>query len=416
MLSREQQRLCGLKLDGKPRLVRGVAGSGKSVVLAHWLVQTVRRLEDRPETRIWAVYANRSLGRLLADSIELAWRQLNCLTPFPWQRVNLSHVKDIFEKLLPSAQLSLEPFHFDYDRAAEEFLVRKAHSEITPLCHALFVDEAQDMGPNALRLLLSLVGKAEAGDENSRAANIFYDNAQNIYGRGTPKWSELGLDMRGRSTVMKESFRSTTPIMEFALNVLYRLHPQALDANHRDLVARGLIEQAQRGESDWWCVRHTHIHGPKPTFRQYDTIDQEFAAIARHLRHLIVEEHVQPADICLLYNGKHIAERLQTRVAPKLADLNVELAVQTSRAFDRGSHKLLATTPNSFKGYDCEIVLIPAADHYAAKERGVLAHSLYVAMTRARSLLALYAAAKGTPAATQIRSAIRSCIEMQSMP
>ncbi len=43
VFSAEQQRLCELRLDGKPRLVRGVAGSGKTVVLAHWLARTVRR-------------------------------------------------------------------------------------------------------------------------------------------------------------------------------------------------------------------------------------------------------------------------------------------------------------------------------------------------------------------------------------
>ena len=51
--------------------------------------------------------------------------------------------------------------------------------------------------------------------------NLFYDNAQNIYDRGMPKWSDLGVDLRGRSTVMHESFRSTQPITEFALNVHY---------------------------------------------------------------------------------------------------------------------------------------------------------------------------------------------------
>lgn len=54
VLSQEQERLCGLELDGKPRLVRGVAGSGKTVVLAHWLMQTVQRLENESNVRIMA--------------------------------------------------------------------------------------------------------------------------------------------------------------------------------------------------------------------------------------------------------------------------------------------------------------------------------------------------------------------------
>lgn len=35
-------------MDGKPRLVRGVAGSGKTIVLAHWLQKTVKQLMEKP--------------------------------------------------------------------------------------------------------------------------------------------------------------------------------------------------------------------------------------------------------------------------------------------------------------------------------------------------------------------------------
>src|SRR5690606_25428420 len=132
--------------------------------------------------------------------------------------------------------------------------------------------------------------------------NIFYDNAQNIYGRRTPTWSELGLDMRGRSTVMKESFRSTKPIAEFALNVLYRLQPPESNPDHKEMVARGLIERAERNGTDWWTVRFNQIDGPKPTFHQYTNLDEEFEAIAAYCRKLIEVEGVQPSDICLLYN------------------------------------------------------------------------------------------------------------------
>ena len=51
VMSLEQQRLCGLKMDGKPRLVRGVAGSGKTVVLAHWLQKTLSGSRASPTSR-----------------------------------------------------------------------------------------------------------------------------------------------------------------------------------------------------------------------------------------------------------------------------------------------------------------------------------------------------------------------------
>ena len=56
----------------------------------------------------------------------------------------------------------------------------------------------------------------------------------------------------------------------------------------------------------------------------------------------------------------------------------------------RSPGTVLATTPHSFKGYDAEVIVIPAADRFYAKDKGVLANELYVAMTRARSILALF--------------------------
>lgn len=53
--------------------------------------------------------------------------------------------------------------------------------------------------------------------------------------------------MRGRSSVMQESFRSTKPITEFALNVLYRLQPSEKGGDHAELTDRGLIERIDRG-------------------------------------------------------------------------------------------------------------------------------------------------------------------------
>lgn len=411
VLSHEQERLCTLELDGKPRLVRGVAGSGKTVVLANWLMQTVRRLKGQQNIRIWAVFANRSLQSLIGDSIQSAWEKEADGDPFPWDRVSLRHIREILDVLLREVGLSSHSFGFEYDDAATAYLRHKSVENIKPRCDALFIDEAQDMGPNTLKLLTGIVRKADDTDENSRSVNIFYDNAQNIYGRRTPTWSELGLDMRGRSTVLKESFRSTKPITEFALNVLYRLQPPERNPDHKELVTRGLIERTVRNGTDWWIVRFNQIDGPQPSFRQYMNLDQEFEAIADYCRELIEVEGVQPSDICVLYNGKNIKYRLETQVAPRLADLGVEFSVQTNKPFERSNRILLATTSHSFKGYDSEVVIIPAADQYTANDKGVLANNLYVAMTRARSILTIFAQKMNNQYAGQLYEVLEDCLD-----
>lgn len=50
---------------------------------------------------------------------------------------------------------------------------------------------------------------------------MFYDDAQNLFGRVRPNWRAVGLNVSGRSAVMTRCFRNTRPVVEAAFNVLY---------------------------------------------------------------------------------------------------------------------------------------------------------------------------------------------------
>ncbi len=55
---------------------------------------------------------------------------------------------EILDVLLPEAGLSMSSFGFEYDDAAAAYLSRTPIKDIKPRCDALFIDEAQDMGPS----------------------------------------------------------------------------------------------------------------------------------------------------------------------------------------------------------------------------------------------------------------------------
>ncbi len=410
VLSHEQQRLCALKMDGRPRLVRGVAGSGKTVVLAHWMMQTIRRTWHQPEYVIWAVYGNRSLEGLIRECIQSAWEKESGGREFPWQRVYLLHVNDILRQLLSEQRLSLE-VNFDYDRVSSRLLQATEVGGIQPRCDALFLDEAQDMGPNTIRLLNELVRPSEAESDGSRAINIFYDNAQNIYRRGTPAWGSLGISMRGRSTIMKESFRSTCPITELALNVLLRLQPPEKNADHAEMLSLGLIETAERDGQPWWNVCFNQIDGPLPELRVRDSRESEFEATATYLENLITKEHVRPDDICLIYNSQNIRRRIENQLMPRLRLIGVDVSLQVNSTFQRSRKTLLATTANSYKGFDAEIVVIPGVDQFTAESAGILANNLYVAMTRARSILTMFTHTNVQGKNREIVHTITACLQ-----
>jgi hypothetical protein len=412
VMSKEQQRLCGLNMDGKPRLVRGVAGSGKTLVLAHWLQKTVQKLSDNPDARVWAVYANRSLRPLIAHTIEEAWRADGDTGRSPLERVQLLHVKDLLQDLFREVSLCWRGDPWDYDAQAAEYLKHRPFEQVKPRCHAMFIDEAQDMGPDTLKLLSALVEPTDPADPKARAVNIFYDDLQNIYGRKRPTWSEMGLDMRGRSTVMKESFRSTKPLTEFALNVLYRLQPPGANPDHKELIDSGLIEQVSRKNGSWWDVRFSQVEGPTPIFKKYHSLNEQVSAIAEQVFRWVEKEAVRPCDIRILSNDKYHGETIAEKTSALLTQIGANALFRAGQSFDSDDRTVIVTTSQSFKGYDAEIVVIGGVERFIAQKQ-ILPNNLYVAMTRARSVLAIYGyqQAKPRPEAATLVATVEKCLD-----
>lgn len=384
VLSAEQESLCALAMDGRPRLVRGVAGSGKTFVLAYWAAKLLA--EDKRRSAL-IVYANAALRGLLGKMIGDAWQEFSDKGPVPWERIRLSHVSKLFGTVLEENGLPSDPtvYGFDWNAMAEAILAIPELS-IEPVADALFLDEAQDFGQKALRLLLEFTEPTGADDGVERTAMIFYDNAQNIYERPIPRWSELGLDMRGRSRVMKESHRSTRPIAECALNVLARLVDLEKDDDHLELLTKKLIVLETRDSRPWYAVRFNQADGPHPDFRRFPSRDAELAEVATRLQRWIVDERVRPRDLAIIVNSREFGQRAAAHFDAALAPSGVGATFISGAELDRDDKKILVTTPHSFKGYDAEIVICLAADLFASRGNP-LASNLYVAMTRARSLL-----------------------------
>lgn len=81
----------------------------------------------------------------------------------------------------------------------------------------------------------------------------------------------------------------------------------------------------------------------------------------------------------------------------------------------RRANTLLATTPHSYKGYESEVVIIPCVDLYVAPEGKLVANGLYVAMTRARSLLAIYGINGGSEASKRVTGSIAACVATRTL-
>jgi superfamily I DNA/RNA helicase len=132
-----------------------------------------------------------------------------------------------YRALLDAENLS-EPE--DAYRHAREMLAAKA---IVLPYRTIVVDEAQDLGAEAFRLISAL---APLVDGKSSADSLFIvgDAHQRIYGRKA-SMSKCGIDVRGRSRKLKVCYRTSDEIRRWAVAVMQGVTVDDLDESTDDL-------------------------------------------------------------------------------------------------------------------------------------------------------------------------------------
>jgi hypothetical protein len=128
----------------------------------------------------------------------------------------------------------------------------------------VLIDEAHDFEPEWLSLAVKMV------NPNTKAFMIAYDDMQAIYkGRRRPVRSQLGIEAKGRTRVLKVNYRNTVQILGFARRIAEEVvGAPGVAANDEDPVL--IPEDAGR-------------QGVKPQVRRWVSIEAEGHAIAEWL-------------------------------------------------------------------------------------------------------------------------------------
>ncbi|MBN2492891.1 MAG: AAA family ATPase [Planctomycetes bacterium] len=412
-LSEEQQKLATSDWRGGPRLIRGVAGSGKTVVLAAHLA---RRLAgsvpeqgrlftergDRPE-RCLAVCFNRTLVPYIRQKIEAAYRQRKgAELPEGW--VEVTHFNQLLHRLHHKGLWKYRPVAEDgedpvAERAAGYLSDLEYSRQNSPglveefLYDAIYVDEAQDLHPDEIRLLSRLCRPLAAGE--LAEIYLFYDDAQNLYGRPRPTWESLGVKLKGRSHVMVECHRNTRQIVEPALNVLLgATAPEGIRVQTRQFADTNYLEkerQVLERDGELWRVGFAARQGPWPQLHLAEDAEGEEIALLRRLRWLIEDEDVAPEDILVLGLRRERLRRLAGQLRGNLAVQDIRLPFETEQKDDPISRRgcLTLSTVNSAKGYDAFCVLLVSTNEFGPDRESRAA--FYLACTRAREHLDVFA-------------------------
>jgi hypothetical protein len=239
-----------------------------------------------------------------------------------------------------------------------------------PYSHVV-ADEAQDLSPAQLNFLRSLVAKGD--DDITLAADI----GQRIYRRPF-SWLTTGMDVRGRASRLRVSYRSTRQILNMADRVVL---PPASEGQE-DLVRDAVAVRA----------------GPKPKLMKCASLAEEAEAVASWIRACLADG-IPAAQIAIFARTNMMVERVGAKAARLAGTKWVEL--KDEREPDGDS--IMIGTIHAAKGLEFRAVavigcgrdLIPLASVLtatASARDAALAEAserqlLYVALTRARDLL-----------------------------
>jgi superfamily I DNA and RNA helicase len=159
-------------------------------------------------------------------------------------------------------------------------------------------------------------------------------------------------------------------------------------------------------------VRFNQVEGPTPIFKKYRSLDKQVAAVTEQIVWWIREDNVKPGDICILCNDNHFKEQIRESLTPRLHEIQANIISEPGTGWSRDDRSVVASTSHSFKGYDSEIVVVAGLERFIGQGQ-ILANNLYVAMTRARSILAVYAYAHQNPNAQtkQLLTTFQDCLD-----
>jgi superfamily I DNA/RNA helicase len=225
-----------------------------------------------------------------------------------------------------------------------------------------FVDESQDLTAVDLKALKLMC---------SRGVIMAGDAGQAIYGLGSP-YKRAGIDISGRTKILRTDFRTTCPIHDLA-------------EKYRELCGPDV-----EGES---VFTHAFREGPSPELYRAATREELLKLLAEKVSLFIDKLGYDPENITILAPGKAEVAAIQDRLGRR----GIKSANIRDDSFSFTTEGLVrVSTLHSSKGLDFPVVLLylpslPTGGEYDEKSSDSLARNLiYVAMTRAMDNLNVF--------------------------
>ena len=356
-----QQEQLARNLGGGHRVIHGVAGSGKTLILGYRCMQLAESMSKPTLVLCYNIsLAARLRGFIAAKGLE--------------EKVRVHHFHEWCGEMLRSYHVELEAGEAPMWERQVTSVIRGVEHGFVPRGQygAVLIDEGHDFEPEWLKLVVQMV------DPETDSFLLLYDDAQSIYQKKSGlgfALSSVGVKAAGRTTILRLNYRNSREILKFAYDFAKgSLGPATADDDHIPL-----IEPATAGTT-----------GPKPVFR---LDDQEESYAVRCVKRWL-DKGVPANEIAVVYlnhrSGKTVSQRLN---AEGVDHLWMEKS-NNKKAYDAAADKVTVVTAQSSKGLEFQAVVVIGVGELDDTEAEAADQTrlLYVAMTRAKRQLAVTAA------------------------
>jgi hypothetical protein len=350
-----QQEQLARSLGEGHRIIHGVAGSGKTMILGY-RAQHLAKLMTKP---VLVLCFNVALAARL--EFMMAKQGLR-------EKVTAKSFHGWCRQQLLTYQMPLPENGNRFHERLVEAVIRGVDRGQIPRAQygAVLIDEAHDFDPEWLKLIVRMI------DPETNALLVLYDDAQSINqskSRLGFSFADVGIQARGRTTILKLNYRNTAEVMAVAC----KFAREVLSAKEADEDGIPLVVPETAGR-----------RGDQPRIVGFTDAGRELAYIASELRSI----HRSGTP------WKHMAVLFRTnqhgdRIAQYLGRADIPASLSKRIDPDEDTVKLL--TFHSSKGLEFPVVFIPFLESmpYMREDVPGEAKLLYVGMTRAMERLML---------------------------
>lgn len=357
----QQEQLARSMGEGH-RVIHGVAGSGKTLILGYRCLHLAQAVA-KP---ILVLCFNITLAARLRSFIAEKGIEEN---------VQVHHFHEWCGRQLKTYNVDLVPPTPElkpWERQVET-VIQAVEKEKIPRAQysAVMIDEGHDFERDWLALVVQMI------DPNTNSLLLLYDDAQSIYKKTNLKFplSSAGIQARGRTTILKLNYRNTREILSYAYDFAKDfLQAQEADDDHIPLIAPEMAGST----------------GPAPVFRKFDRFNDEAYYIARCISKW--HQSGQPLNnIAVIYGYTWQAETLQQALVRENIPHAWLKNNDSKKAYDANSNRVALLTRQSSKGLEFDTVVLAGLGGLKDGEENLESEVrlLYVGMTRARQKLLL---------------------------